>query len=650
MGRSVPEATIAVGRIRSMPFGRFRAESAARQVRLIEAEGPDEVRAYALESLVEALTWIGESEKALAPFVKLLRWWDAHPEYFDDGDQNILFWEFGWIVNDLSRNPTVPAERVDRTLDDMERRFVLASRGMERVWSCRLEWELLRGGTKLEQTFATWLTMPLDDEDSCPACHQEHHADYLLATGDLPGAVAILEAAIASELSCSREPASMLSMLAWCYVEMGRLDDLDAILPHTQAELKTATSMSVLVSYGRLFEVFSRGGNLAKAISWMPKIDEGMSTATPYVRLETLRHLLAGARSLVEQGYGDRPMGGEHGSVADFTRQVEAQAEELTEAFDRRHANTVQAERLARAKAARPTSRPVAVDPVDVSSTAPGDAPSLFVPEVKTQVTTLDEAEMAFYMGNHLLAADLYRAAADQAQEQGWLAQAGWCWAEAARNAQEMGLSSRATHDYVEAHALLKAAGTSLEEISPMFVAWAPSVQEQDYRTFVRLALDDYPTPAWTNGDIEEVISGEGHTLAHFAFLQGGMVGSPLIKRYLLARAELRDAVARVLATWGDKQECQDALQMAEEAATRFSTLGRTEAAAHSWWLAGKLAAVLRDESADANFSMALQGFRSTGFRNRRFGTLVAGDYAIFLKSTGQKNKAEQVLQTWKDA
>ena len=645
MARSVPEATIAVGRIRSMPFGRSRAEAAARQVRLIEVEGPEEVRAYSLEALVEALTWIGESEKALVPFVKLLRWWDAHPEYFDTGDQNILFWEFGWVVNDMCRNPNVPVERVERTLDDMERRFSLASRGMERVWSCRLEWELLRRGEDLEKTFTTWLTMPLDEEDSCPACHQEHHADYLLETGDVAGAVAILEAAVAAELTCSREPASMLSMLAWCYLELGRLDDLDRVLSHAQAEMKAATSMSVLVAGGRLFEVFARGGNPTRAMTGMAKITEGMATATPYVRLETLRHLIAGCSSLMKQGYGDYGMG--TATVAEFAREAEAEAEELTRAFDIRHGSTVQAERLARAKAARPASRPVGIVAMNTTVTVRNNVEAA-EPVTMLRSTTLDEAEAAFQAGEHQTAADLYRMAAEEAQERGWLSQAGWCWAEAARNSQEVGDNDRAAHDYAEAQARLKAAGATIEEIAPMFIAWAPAVGEKDYRRFVRLALEDYPTPAWTKADLEEVLSGDS-PVAHLTLLQSSIVGSPLIKRYLLARAELRDAVARVMATWGDADDKRTALEMAEESATRFSTLGRTEAAAHSWWLAGRLAATLSDQSVDANFSMALQGFRSTGDRNRRFAVQVTGEYASFLRYTGHKDKAEQVLKIWKD-
>ncbi|MCL2470981.1 MAG: hypothetical protein FWF25_04485 [Propionibacteriaceae bacterium] len=644
MGRSVPEATIAIGRVRSMPFGRSRAEAAARQVRLIEAEGPDEVRAYALESLVEALTWSGESDKAVIPFIKLLRWWDVHPEHFDVGDQNILFWEFGWIVNDLCRNPDVPVERVERTLHDMERRFSLANRGMERVWSCRLEWELLRGGPQLEKTFTTWLTMPVDDEDSCPACHQEHHADYLIQIGDLEGAAAIIEAAVASELTCSREPASMLSMLTWCYVQMGRLEEAEAILPHTVAEMKAATSLSVLVAYARLFEVFARGDVVAQALDLVDKIVEGMATASPYARLETLRHLVAGTTCLVARGHGAQPVkaGEPQPTVADLATDVKAQASTLTETFDRRHGTSVQAGRLAEALATQSTARPLAFITKEVVPVS-ADEPVASAQSVEEPVNTLRvQAEQAFQAGDHTQAATLFHLAADEAQADGWLDRAGWCWAEAARNCQEIGQFTEATHDYIEAQALLHSSGVILEDITPMFVAWAPMVRQDDYDTFVRLALVDYPTPARPPGveKMEEILP---------AIFEASLISSPLLRRYVLSRALLRDAVARVMATWGDTKDKESALKMAEESASRFSILGRTEDAAHAWWLAGNVAAQLSDISADTNFAMAVQGFISSGRRNRRFSTLASGDYATYLRSAGRAHEVSDNITSWED-
>ncbi|MCL2785426.1 MAG: hypothetical protein FWD55_08360 [Propionibacteriaceae bacterium] len=641
MGRSIAEATMAVGRVRAMPFGRARAEAAAQQARLIEVEGPDEVLAYALESLVEALTWMGESDKALVPFIRLLRWWDTHPEHFDTGDQNILFWEFGWIINDLSRTASVPIERVDRTLDDMERRFRLANRGMERVWNCRLEWDMIRGSESLEKTFTTWLTMPIDEEDSCPACHKEHHANYLIETGDLVGGAAVLETALSSELKCSREPASILSMLVWTYMQLGQFEEAENVLPKALAEMKSATSMSILVSQSRLFESLAAGRNPEKALSLLNKIEEGVATATQYIRLETLRHLLVGAQCLVEQGCSEQEIESKFAStIAEFASVVDQQAQELSDLFDARHQTNTQALRLARVRAQRSTSHVLKLEQVELTESQGSTHMIAAFRDKETDLETWTRAERAFKKKNHKLAASLYRVAADEAEKDARLAEAGWCWAEAARNTQALGETMKASRDYVQAQIRLKAAGISLEEIAPMFIAWAPAVDEQDYRTFVDLALQDYPTPA-KPACADEIEDFLGMILAE------SMVHSPLMRKYVLARANLTDAVARVMATWGDAADKESAMVMAQESATRFSTLGRTDAAAHSWWLAGKIAAHLDNVNADANYSMALQGFKSTGQRNEGIGAQAAQDYADYLTKAGRAKKARKVLNSW---
>jgi len=624
-----------------MPFGRARAEAAAQQARLIEVEGPDEVLAYALESLVEALTWMGESDKALVPFIRLLRWWDTHPEHFDTGDQNILFWEFGWIINDLSRTASVPIERVDRTLDDMERRFRLANRGMERVWNCRLEWDMIRGSESLEKTFTTWLTMPIDEEDSCPACHKEHHANYLIETGDLVGGAAVLETALSSELKCSREPASILSMLVWTYMQLGQFEEAENVLPKALAEMKSATSMSILVSQSRLFESLAAGRNPEKALSLLNKIEEGVATATQYIRLETLRHLLVGAQCLVEQGCSEQEIESKFAStIAEFASVVDQQAQELSDLFDARHQTNTQALRLARVRAQRSTSHVLKLEQVELTESQGSTHMIAAFRDKETDLETWTRAERAFKKKNHKLAASLYRVAADEAEKDARLAEAGWCWAEAARNTQALGETMKASRDYVQAQIRLKAAGISLEEIAPMFIAWAPAVDEQDYRTFVDLALQDYPTPA-KPACADEIEDFLGMILAE------SMVHSPLMRKYVLARANLTDAVARVMATWGDAADKESAMVMAQESATRFSTLGRTDAAAHSWWLAGKIAAHLDNVNADANYSMALQGFKSTGQRNEGIGAQAAQDYADYLTKAGRAKKARKVLNSW---
>ncbi|MDR2929615.1 MAG: hypothetical protein LBV06_01705 [Propionibacteriaceae bacterium] len=661
MARSIPEATVAVGRVRAMPFGRSRTEAAARQVRITEAEGPDEVRAYALESLVEALTWTSDYAKAAAPFIKLLRWWDTHPEMFDVGDQNILFWEFGWIVSDLARNPAIPMSVVDRTLDDMERRFQLANRGMERVWAARLEWEMLRQGPQLEQTFTTWLTLPVDAEDSCAACHEAHHAEYLISIGELTGAQAVIEAALAADLGCSREPASMLSWLTWCFVEQGQLDEADRVLPQTLTQMRSATSLSILGAYSRLFEVFARGGNLARAAQMMAKMSEGLKIASPYAQLETWRHVVAGCHALSTRGWGDQRLimpQMDATTVDGLARQAAGKAAALTTAFDQRHGNDAQAKRLADAWATAATTRALRalVAVADDAETTKDDTPEAdqsqaasdsgeptAAPKTEPAVTTTwQRAEKAFSDGQSELAAQLYRQAGDEAQAVGHLAQSGWCWAEAARNLQEAGQWTQATYDYAQAHARLSAAGTSLEDIAPVFIAWAAMVSPSDYRTYVDLALRDYPSAAGPEATdkIEELVS---------STLMARLLGSPLVKRYVVARAGVRDAVARVLATWGDTEDKESAMAMAQESASRFSLLGRTDDAAHAWWLAGKIAADLGRHTAGADYAMALQSFRSTGERNRSYARATARDFAAYLRAEGQDDKADELQLEWNE-
>jgi len=637
MGRSIPEATIAVGRIRSMPFGRPRAEAAAREVRAIESDGPDEVRAYALESLVEALTWSGEQDRVMVPFVKLLRWWDEHPDMFDASDQNILFWEFGWIISTLSQSASVPAGRVDRVLDDMQRRFALASRGMERVWSSRLDWALIAGSSAVDQIFTTWLTQPLDDEDSCPACHPEHRADYLVDRGRWHEAIGVLEDGVASDLTCSREPASMLALLAWCYVTVGQLDRAEATATRALSDLAQATSPSLVLPHARLYEVFGRGGRPETAVPHLTPLITAEKIISPYGRLEALRHYIAGTIALVKQGFGDFAITqpGLPSTVAELAGWLNQAADELTAAFDRRHANQVQANRLASARAAEPTSRPLRAAASPVAAEAETAAPVVAAP-VSPVVALRQQAEDQLAAGQMAEAVATYGAAAEAAEDHGWLAQAGWCWAEVAHLIQENAALGPPDQAYVAALSRLTAAGVSLEEATPVLVSWAPAVTSTSFASFLKYAENTYPSPAQPqcDEDIESLI---------MRLVTPAMIGSPLIRRYVLAWAELKDATARAMATWGDRDQTEQALQYAERAGSRFAMLGRTAEAAHAWWLAGRLAKHSAAGDPDSNYRLAIDGFAATGERNADFQHQVASEYQAFLLDHQRPDEAAEI-------
>ena len=658
-------------------MGRARAEASAREARLIEADGPDEVRAYALESLVEALTWSGDPLKAMPPFVKLLRWWDSHPEMFDPGDQNILFWEFGWILGDLARTVSVSKERVDAALDDMERRFALASRGMERVWNNRLEWAIISRSPDLDQVFNTWLTMPIDDEDSCAACHPEHEALYLIEKDRLDQAIAVLEKAAASDLTCSREPASLLALLAWCYIEAKRVDDVEQILTRILVEFSQATSVSMTVPYSCLFEIYARGGLVEAALAQLASFSSDSAENTQYTRLECLRHLIAGASALIGRGFGkvSVEVDGATSTIFQWLKDLEAEAHTLSEAFDARHGNTAQTERLAKARAAKPTRRKLRrPDESDIVDT---EAPTLDVgddtdseskserrrPTRRNRKRDNKPIENAKLTDNSLLDAEAapddpvaeerraaealadggdweaagaaYIEASALAAKKGLLKQAGWCLAEAARIEQTMGTRDPGA-GYDQALALLVAGGATLEDVSRVLVAWAPNVTAKAYPSFMEYTNHVYPSPAKPacGDDIESLMI----RLVHPA-----MVGSPLLRRYILAWSALKDAQARVQATWGSDQDCVEAITATRDAASRFAMLGRIADAAHGWWLAARLSA-RTGGNAEPDYRLAKGAFTSMGEPGRVFLDQLTKNYAAHLVHLGRHEDAERIL------
>jgi hypothetical protein len=106
------------------------------------------------------------------------------------------------------------------------------------------------------------------------------------------------------------------------------------------------------------------------------------------------------------------------------------------------------------------------------------------------------------------------------------------------------------------------------------------------------------------------------------------------------------------MATWGDHDDGQAALEMAQESASRLASLGRTDAASHAWWLAGKVGVALGAEAAtgaDTNFVMALHGFRSIGERGRRFSAQVVDEFAEYLMATGRAALADELRASWKN-
>ncbi|HEY0215001.1 MAG TPA: hypothetical protein VGC57_01265, partial [Cellulomonas sp.] len=590
MSRTLDEANREISMVRGMPYGLARTQAAERQVRLVEAEGPDDARAYALSTLVEAYNWGGEPEKSFVSFDRLLRWWDEHPETFDAQDRHGLFWSYKWMISGLADFPTVPAQQIDRTLADMERRYALAGNGMDAVAYERFAWARQRGDAGTEQAYQAWVATPRDDFSQCEACDPGDRASYLIATGRVEEGIRLIEQTLTENPSCASEPADMLSHLADAYLDTGRATD--AARTHRRAVAALAEADSDMVgARGRRIRLLARGGQVTRALRAIEQEQHLLLGGdTPYSRLAFAR-LVGAATHVLRAEHGDRAVRlttVPATTVAELDDWLHAQALELAAAFDDRNGTPAETESVAKAwqavpagvaldldvlpRAAVPGSpTPTVADTSTVGSAtaaAPSGDPANGGAEDGT--TVLAEAERLVGAGEIEDAAGLYLRAAVLAEAAGLLPDAGFAYAEAAHCAQVLGDDDGAAAGYAAGVARLRAGGVAPATVAPVVVAWARA--------------------ASVAGGAEQVLAeAEALVTALAAEVTNEDVAADLARRAESARrraaADLEDASARLLAGRGDAESAAAGARLARSAAETYGGLGSVPDAAHAFWL-----------------------------------------------------------------
>ncbi|WP_318241396.1 hypothetical protein, partial [Cellulomonas avistercoris] len=487
MTRTLDDANREISRVRALPYGAARTQAAEQQVRLVDAEGPDRARAFALLVLVESLVWGGEVQRAYLPFTQAVRWYDQHGEQLDDMDVQGLFWSFKWMVGHLSDFPDVPAAQIDATLADMERRYAVAGLGRDAVAYERFSWARSRGAADTDALFEEWVRTPRDDFSQCEVCDPADRAAYLVERGDVDEATRLIEQTLADGATCATEPADMLAVLALLHLDAGRTDA--AVSAHRRAVAALAGAQSDMSgARGRRFLLLARGGQPTRAVRALASDARLLVQAdTPDDRFGFLAFVVAGTAALLPS-HGDHPVDLDDVPVTDVASLhawADAQATALARAFDERNGTDRYARHLARARGTRPTDARLDLDVIpgasaDGAVTGPGSQrPG--APSGATSGSTADDgasaserAERLAASGDLVGAATAWLEAAEEAQAAGRLADAGLARAEAARCAQEVGDEDGAAATYPGAVARMRAGGVLAQDVVPVVVAWAP--------------------------------------------------------------------------------------------------------------------------------------------------------------------------------
>ncbi len=699
MPRSVAEANDALFAIRRLPFGVARSTACAAEVERIRSEGPEGALAFGLFSLTECYVWGEEVSKAYLPFTELLRWWDTHPEHFDQDDTHSMFWSFKWMVGQLMDFPTVPAEQIERTLDDMARRYALAGNGMNAVALERFQWARTRGDAQTESRYQEWVTTPRDDFSQCEACEPGDRASYLFEVGRVAEGIRMLEEVLDGRPgwtpSCATEPGDMLSHLQLAYLEVG--DAEAAGRAHRRGMQNLGVRSPMAGPKARHIEFCARSGNPRLALTLIEEHARFLLAAdTPYERWVVLTAVGA-ATGLLRATHGDTALRlGDvpARTVADLDDWVRRAALELAAAFDARNGTDrmTAATHAAWERAAQNTLQvslsvlsevdggdvPIAAQPAAAGTTAgiangaagggptrtqparpgdpnyvdvsalvagPGGEPSTPTagppaPRPMSERTPSSPDEMltraeALATADPAAAARLYQSAARLLEAAGYLERAGFALAEAAELAARQG-DPEVSAAFDRALRLLRAAGTPPRFVGPVARARARHALGPDDLA-AALPILDRVLAELTAAD------GAGAATAPTADL--------LRSEELAARQEadrrseirhLKDTRARVLAGLGRHD---DAAKAAETVAEDFARAGEIADAAHAFWLAGsaRLAGGPRSDAVDL-LESAVEGF---GIAHRRDERTRAGNELIaLLREFGRDEDAAALAES----
>lgn len=671
MTRSVDQVNAALYDVRRMPYGLARSTAAAAEVERVEAEGPDGARAYALFVLVESFVWGGEVTKAYLPFTKMLRWWDEHPEHFDAEDAHSLFWSFKWMVGHLMEFPSVPAAQIERTLDDMARRYALAGNGTNAVELERFEWARERGGADVEDAYRAWVATPRDEYSQCEACEPGDRAAYLFETGRHEEGIRLLEQVLQGSPSCATEPGDMLSHLQLAYLEVG--DAEAAARTHRRGLRHLDTGVSMTGPKGRHVEFLARTGNASRALRLLGEHQAFLTEAdSPGDRLGFLTSVSV-ATGVLRAEHADAPLALRDvpaSTVAELDDWVRREAAELAASFDARNGTLAASQRLRAAwdhgshtvpvdlsvLSAAPV--PGAGDPVGLAvddgaaDVRAASSPGGTTPSLPGGATGADpgtehgsghvghaaaepsDADGLLRLADDVVgedpvrAAQLLRRASTLLESAGHLDRAGFALAEAAQLAAVEGDAEGAAPAFVHALALVRAGG-----VPPRFVG--PVV-----RAYARLEAE--------RGDVTGALAQLQRTLddldaAGSAVAEQAPRAADLVERDAAAdaqeRRDLRDTRARLLATAG---ELDAAATLAEDVAEEFARAGQVGDAAHAFWLAGRSRC---EAGADAEavdlLESAMEGFAIVHDRDAR--TLVANELVATLRRLGREQDAAAV-------
>lgn len=609
---STHEAAQKIAATRDLPYGSARTAAMEYITRTLEREGPESMLPEAYLNLVEAYVFGQPTPASFAVFSKLLRLYDAHPEHFDEFTARTLFWQFKWIIGDMTAYPQISKAQARELLDEMRRRYRLAGMGEMAPDRAEYMWAAHIGEDEAAETWrARWLAHG-EDEMDCGSCRHGGILRDHVTDGDFEAAIRM---GAPTEDLCNREPAASHRQLALAYLHV---EDGESAGRHL---LRAAANRDQYDpdDLGVELEVLARGQNLQAAFDLLA--DHGKRAldlaGDPGDNRNFLRYIVAGLAWALED-HGDMPTGlrpdgqTSRATLRELYDWALAESRPLAQAFDRRAGNTRFSESLEAATelpALVPIVLPTGADGASSASSA-GSAGA-------------DAAEGAQTGGAGATGAtplsftpvESYLAVAREHEAAGASLEAGLAYAEAAflvlAGGPVTGVQALEAHGFFEtAWPLLADGGATPALLAEVVRVWVPVAERVN-------ELEALRTPV---GELQELAQQVAHP-------------------DLLTVMQAQDLAARLSLATGESA----GQQLVDELVETYRKNECLERAARLLVVAAEAAAATgQSELAIGRYELAAEFFEPLRLKKSRAAAL---DACIeLLRATGQEHRAEALL------
>jgi hypothetical protein len=192
-------------------------------VRLADAANNLKLQFDAREAFIEAAYFGGIPEKAMVAYAWCLAQYDREPARFREW--NIL-WRYKWMVNVVCDFPQISKEQIYGMLDDMERRFQAAGRGLRAVYKYRYRTERFFGNrAEAIRLYELAERTKKDDLTDCNACEIDERVNFNLYVGNDALALRIAEPLLEGRQKCRTVPQRTYARLLVPLLRLGRRDE-----------------------------------------------------------------------------------------------------------------------------------------------------------------------------------------------------------------------------------------------------------------------------------------------------------------------------------------------------------------------------------------------------------------------------------------